>query len=126
MDNLDQLRDRIRLYGGELGELTTIEDLRLGDDYDLVDGQWVRHRFSKLAFFNLFTMAEKVTFKTVIAGGNMVAGVIHDSLTIADFIDVTDPATIEAVYGLASHAGGRVITTERAAEILAGVPYAES
>lgn len=120
--DIDQLRERIRFYNGKLGELATIEDLRPGDDYDLIDGQWVKRRFSKLAFFNLFTMAEKVTFKTVIAAGNMVAGVIHDSLTMADYIDVADPATVEALYGLASEAGGNVITPERAAEILAGVP----
>ena len=123
VSDIDQLRERIRLYHGDLGELATIEDLRPGQDYDLIDGRWVRHRFSKLAFFSLFTMTEKVTFKTVIAGGNMVAGVIHDSLTMADYIDVTDPATVEALRGLASEAGGQVITPERAAEILAGVEY---
>lgn len=123
VDDLDQLRDRIRFYNGSLGELATVFDLSPGDEYDLVDNQWVRHRFSKLAFFNLFTMTEKVTFKKAIAGGNMVAGVIHDSLTMADYIDVTDPVTVEALYGLTGEAGGAVITPERAAEILAGVPY---
>ncbi len=125
VDNLDELRQRIRLYHGDLGELATIEDLCPGDDYDLIGDQWVRRRFSKLAFFNLFTMNEKVAFKAAIAGGNLVAGVIHDSLTMADFIDVTDPATVEALHGLASETGGQVITAERAAEILAGVPHGE-
>ena len=121
--DLECLRETIRYYGGSLGGLAEISDLNPGPDYDLAGDRWVRHRFSKLAFFSLFTMAEKVTFKTVIAGGNMVAGVIHDSLTMADYIDVTDPATVEALYGLASEAGGQVITQARAAEILAGVEY---
>lgn len=113
-------------WDSQTGKWTYKAELdRPGDDYDFMGGQWVKIRFTKLAFFNLFTMAEKMTFKTVIAGGNMAAAVIHDSLTMAEYIDVQDPATIQALHVLADDSGGSVLTPDRAGEILAGVPHVE-
>ncbi|MDR2946320.1 MAG: hypothetical protein LBV79_06210, partial [Candidatus Adiutrix sp.] len=123
VDDIGQLRERIRFYNGDLGELAEPIDLRPGDGYELRGDEWWKVRFSKLAFRSRFTLSEKVAIKTAIAAGNFVTASIYDDLMVADFIDVTDPSTIQALGALASDVGGQVVTPERAAEILAGEKY---
>lgn len=123
VDDLDQLRERIRLYNGSLGELATIEDLRPGRDYDLVDDQWVRHRFTKKAFLLLCGISQVAALNAAINAGNTLAKTVHDLLAVSDYIDVTDPDTIQLVQLLTTTEAGSVLTAKQAAEILKGVPY---
>lgn len=123
VSDLDQLRERIRFYGGLLGELATIEDLRPGDDYDLVDGQWMRHRFTKKDFLLLCGIAQVAALNTAINAGNALAKTVHDLLSVSDYIDVTDPDTTALVNLLTTAEAGSVLTAKQAAEILKGVPY---
>ena len=58
-----------------------------------------------------------------INSGNPLAKTIHDLLVTSEYIDVTDPATIQMVGLLATEAAGSVLSESQAAQILQGVPY---
>lgn len=94
-----------------------------GPEYRWDGSKWVKWRFSKLAFYSLFTLSERIALKTAISGGNAIAAVIDDSLKLAEFISIDDLDTINVIQTLTSEMGGNVLTPERAAEILAGVKY---
>lgn len=121
--DLDQLRERIRLYNGKLGELAEIEDQRPGDDYDLVDSQWVRHRFTKKDFLLLCGIPRVAALNAAINAGNVLAKTVHDLLFASEYIDVTDPDTVQMVQLLTTAEAGSVLTAEQATDILKGTIY---
>lgn len=122
VSDIDQLRDRIRLYNGNLGELATIEDLRPGDDHELVDGQWMKARFSKKEFL-LWCGLEQIIKLNATRQVNPMAETVYTLLMAAEFIDVTDPATVQMVQLLATEAAGEILSAEDVARILAGVKH---
>jgi|GEM_PF-2976333 len=94
-----------------------------GDDYIFRDGDWWKLRFSKKDFLLLCGLPQIVKLNTAISAGNALAQTVHDLLFAADYIDVTDPATIQMVQMLTTEAAGSVLTAEQAAAILQGVKY---
>ncbi len=121
----EALRDRIRFYGGDLGPLATLEDRRPGDDYDLIDGRWVKVRFSKKDFL-LWCGLEQVVKLNATRQSNPTTETVYTLLMAAEFIDVTDPATVRMVQLLAMEAAGEVLTAEDVTRILAGEDYADT
>ena len=94
-----------------------------GGDYSLIDGRWIKVRFSKKDFLLLCGIPQVAALNGAINAGNLMAKTIHDLLFAAEYIDVTDPATIQMVGLLASETAGHVLTQEQAATILQGVPH---
>lgn len=83
-------------------------------------------KFTKKEFLLWCGLESIVKLNTVIAAGNMTAKTVHDLLFVAEFIDVTDPATITMVQLLTTGAAGGVLTAEDAARILAGELFNEA
>ena len=97
---------------------------RLGNDYvQRDDGGFYKIRYTKKDFLLRCGLPQVVALNRIIAEGNALAKTVHDLLFASDYIDVTDPATIEMVGLLTTEAAGPVLTEARAAEILHGEPY---
>jgi len=120
---LAELRARIRHYGGNLSELAEIEDLRPGPDYDLIDGQWIRRRFSKKDFLLFCGLSKVVALNASINAGNALAKTVHDLLFAAEYIDLSDPATAQMLSLLADEQTGNIFSAEEVAAILKGQAY---
>ncbi len=97
-----------------------------GPEYvERADGWW-KIRFSKKDFLLLCGVPRVVALNTAIAGGNMLAKTVHDLLFAAEYVDVTDPDTVQMIRLLTTPDAGSVLTAEQAAAILTGVKYEET
>lgn len=76
-----------------------------------------RTRLTRLEFRNRFTAAEKGALYSAM-GTNLSIRIWLDDLAAAEYIELTDPATVEAVNSL-EQAG--LLATGRAATILEGI-----
>ena len=77
-------------------------------------------KITKLALRNRFTLAEMAGFYTA-AANNVLFKILLDNLSVATFVDLTRPDTIQAMYALVS-AG--VLTSDRASAVLTVIPQA--
>lgn len=77
-----------------------------------------RTRLTRLEFRNMMTLAEKQAFYTA-AQTDINAEILKDDLATAEYVELTDQSTIDAVGYLAMIG---VIAPARVAEILAGIP----
>jgi len=73
-------------------------------------------KLTRLEFRNRFTQAEKQALYTA-AESNVDLRIYLDDLAAAEYVDVTDPATIASINALAP----AIIAPERVDEILAPV-----
>ena len=97
-----------------------------GPDYEKRGDDWWKVRFSKKDFLLLCGIPQVIKLEAVISAGNSTAKAVHTLLMAADYIDVTDPATVQMVGLLATEAAGNVLTAEDAARILQGVKHEEA
>jgi len=97
-----------------------------GSDYDKCGEDWWKVRFSKKDFLLLCGVPQIIRLEAAIASGNAAAKAVHTLLMAAEYIDVTDPATVQIVMMLASDATGNVLSTEDVSRILQGVKYEEA
>jgi len=100
-------------------------DFNPGSAYEKRSGQWWKIRFSKKDFLLLCGLNQVAALNTAINNKNALAKTVHDLLFASDFIDVTDPATIQMVHILASPEAGAILSAEQAAEVLKGQLYEE-
>lgn len=102
------------------GVEVTSQDVVIGDLYDVDSGTFTRpaptppSRMTKLAFRRRFTLAEKAAAE-VSAETNPTMRVLLKDQEAATYIDLSDPATIEALDYMVSEG---VITEARRVEIL--------
>jgi len=96
-----------------------------GADYEQRDGAWWRVRFTKKEFL-LLCGIQQVAALNMARKDNVMAETIYTLLMAAEYIDVTDPDTIQMAELLTSDAAGRVLTAEQAANILQGVKHEQT
>lgn len=96
-----------------------------GPDYQKIDGAWVKTRFSKKDFLLLCGIPLVTALNTAINAGNALAKTVHDLLFASEYIDLTDPATIQMLQLLTTAEAGGVLTEAQAQTILKGVIYEE-
>lgn len=97
----------------------------LGPEYEKRGSDWWKVRFSKKDFLLLCGLPQVAALNASINSGNVMAKTIHDLLMSAEFIDVTDQATVEMMRLLTTEAGGLVFTADQAAFVLQGVKHEE-
>lgn len=92
-------------------------------DYEFIDGEWIRVRYTKKAFM-LWCGVEKIAALNAIkASGNVMVETVKDLLMAADYIDIQDPDTIQMINLLATPMGGNIMTVDDVTRILSGEPY---
>lgn len=101
-------------------------ELSPGPDYEKRGENWWQIRFSKKDFLLLCGVPQVIKLEAVKASGNAAAQAVYTLLMASEYIDVTDPATIQLLEMLASSDAGNVLTAEDAARILQGVKYDET
>ena len=94
-----------------------------GQDYQRQGDGWMKIRFTKKEFLLWCGVENIVKLNAAIAGGNMLAKTAHDLVFAAEYIDVTDPDTVQLVQLLTTEAAGAQLAPAEAARILAGKPY---
>ncbi|UQZ87877.1 hypothetical protein C4J81_04645 [Deltaproteobacteria bacterium Smac51] len=87
------------------------------------DGNWYRIRYTKKGFLLLCGLMKVAALNAAINAGNDMAKTAHDLLFASEYIDVTDPDTIQLVEILTTAKAGNILTDEDAARVLAGELY---
>ena len=95
-----------------------------GPDHEKCGEDWWKVRFSKKDFLLLCGIPQIAALNTV-RRDNAMAETVYTLLMAADFIDVTDPATVQLVGLLATGSAGNVLTAADVARILQGVKHVE-
>ena len=116
------------LIGGKLPPAPTPDpaEFNPGPDYEKRGDEWWKIRFSKKDLLLLCGIQQVIALNTAINSGNALAKTVHDLLFASEFIDVTDPATVQMIEMLASETAGSVLTNDDAARILQGVKYVQA
>ena len=94
-----------------------------GADYELINDQWVKVKYSKLEFLFWCGFDKQKEINAAIAAGNADLATIKDALSLADYIYIRDPKTILMVNLLATPEGGNILSPADVERILAGEPY---
>lgn len=94
-----------------------------GPEYQLREDGWHKTIFTKKDFLLRCGLAKVAALNGAINSGNVMAKTVHDLLFASEYIDVTDPATVQLVNLMATEGLNSIFTAEEAAAILAGEKY---